>query len=671
MLKKHAWRKRRYLKSPDSNGVGDTGSREKFLRRMYAKVARSKERHSHLLKFNKVPQQRLKSRTQRFKRHTLKSNKRRFAVEDGNHLNFMWRTTTKGLKSIKYLSMQPIFNSTVLESRLTNSDYPQLYIQDFLSGYGVYSCTSQSQILTLIYNWMYYEHSLFSHVVELNKQLYSNDRIAFLTNIFNINRRDTHLWDRGLVIGGAVRNLPVSTTFMGRWSPTFRRVEHIPTLIFTDHLKVNRQSLNQAFLMLSRYVPFVSLSKQFLMSNRKIFYLYFLQRRDLVSRSLIRVNNSYHYFLRNTFLTRFKRRILNPNRGLANMLHSTLNDNLVEVSSDNTVSISAYNRMTNSTLKLIGVLRASTIARSCAGNLHYQDPYTPTRTFSKLTDSNRVSAYITGTPHLVLSSAALNRHLYNNPLLFKYFLWNQNNLQSEVQHILTKSLLNANISDLNKFHFSTRINLYQNSNVWPSHMFSYAVKRRVLKLVTYYKFLPNVTMWYHNTLVRFMEHCSGRKVYLKFNPFIENSLTYSDLARCALWYTRVYGFQRILGHRIFVQESIRILHLAFRFKDPTFLSNWIKGMLYRMSFWKYRRLFRYIKYVMRYLFFDCFPELDFKGLKLKLKGKISVAGNARARTLVYTIGETGHARVNNRVLSEFTTIHSFTGVMGFRVSFYY
>jgi len=50
-----------------------------------------------------------------------------------------------------------------------------------------------------------------------------------------------------------------------------------------------------------------------------------------------------------------------------------------------------------------------------------------------------------------------------------------------------------------------------------------------------------------------------------------------------------------------------------------------------------------------------------------LKGKISVAGNARTRTLLYRIGETSHSKVNNRVLSDFTTINSFTGVMGFKI----
>jgi hypothetical protein len=59
--------------------------------------------------------------------------------------------------------------------------------------------------------------------------------------------------------------------------------------------------------------------------------------------------------------------------------------------------------------------------------------------------------------------------------------------------------------------------------------------------------------------------------------------------------------------------------------------------------------------------------LEFKGFKLRLKGKISVAGNARTRTLMYRIGETSYSKLNNRIVSDFTTINTFTGVLGFKI----
>jgi ribosomal protein S3 len=74
---------------------------------------------------------------------------------------------------------------------------------------------------------------------------------------------------------------------------------------------------------------------------------------------------------------------------------------------------------------------------------------------------------------------------------------------------------------------------------------------------------------------------------------------------------------------------------------------------------------------LRNLFWAFFPDLGFKGIRLSLRGKISVAGNARSRALLYSIGHTSHSTLSNRVVSDFSTIESFTGVMGFRVSFYF
>jgi hypothetical protein len=73
-------------------------------------------------------------------------------------------------------------------------------------------------------------------------------------------------------------------------------------------------------------------------------------------------------------------------------------------------------------------------------------------------------------------------------------------------------------------------------------------------------------------LIRFIENCSGLKVGLAFNPFLENTLTYTDVARCSSWADRVFDFRRLLGPKIFIKESLKVFHLAFRLKDPTFLS---------------------------------------------------------------------------------------------------
>ena len=90
-----------------------------------------------------------------------------------------------------------------------------------------------------------------------------------------------------------------------------------------------------------------------------------------------------------------------------------------------------------------------------------------------------------------------------------------------------------------------------------------------------------------------------------------------------------------------------------------------------MSFWKYRLLFRYLDFLVRHVIRFYFPEIGVKGFKLQLKGKISVAGNARTRTLFKRVGTTSHAKMNNRVAYHLSLVNTFTGVMGLKVWIFY
>ena len=66
-------------------------------------------------------------------------------------------------------------------------------------------------------------------------------------------------------------------------------------------------------------------------------------------------------------------------------------------------------------------------------------------------------------------------------------------------------------------------------------------------------------------------------------------------------------------------------------------------------------------------FIFLFRELKIKGLKIKLKGKISAAGNSRKRSIIYRVGKTSNSELDLKVDFTESTINTFTGVMGFRV----
>ena len=274
--------------------------------------------------------------------------------------------------------------------------------------------------------------------------------------------------------------------------------------------------------------------------------------------------------------------------------------------------------------------------------------------------------YETLISHLFFLNAMLK-----NPLVFKYALFRKAGRLLLTSGYLPLPTLEAVLGSLERFCFGSRWDLIKNSNVYPLPTFNYQIRRRLVSLLTFRKFSTHTSIWYFNMLVRFAEFCTGRKVYIKLNPFIEKSLLLTDQMQCRLWESRVAGFQRILGPKLFVKESLRIFMIALKYKDPTFLINWIKAMLYRMSFWKYRVLFRYIKFVLKNLFEPNFEVFGLRGFKVKLKGKVSVAGNARTRTLLFRVGRTSHSEFSNKIAHSFTLINSFTGVMGFNLWFFF
>ena len=185
------------------------------------------------------------------------------------------------------------------------------------------------------------------------------------------------------------------------------------------------------------------------------------------------------------------------------------------------------------------------------------------------------------------------------------------------------------------------------------------------------RFQTNFLFWYNFLLVRFLQHTTGLKISLVFNPSLHKALSLSEQAQLDLWTQRVKGFQRIVGPKISLKESLHVTYLALKLKDPTLLSSWLSRTIHKVSFWKYRAFFRYLKFLLQNLFLPSFPFLGMKGVKLKLKGKVSVAGNARTRSIYYRVGSTGQSTFNSKVLHNLTFFYTFTGILGLQIWFYF
>lgn len=252
--------------------------------------------------------------------------------------------------------------------------------------------------------------------------------------------------------------------------------------------------------------------------------------------------------------------------------------------------------------------------------------------------------------------------IFFNSLFYKYVLF----LNKKSFKNLNQSFSNNLFNLIDSYFYSTDNRLLF-SNLLPSFSFNYVLKKRIIKIFSYSKFSVSTTLWQYNTLLRFLEFCSGKKVCLKFFNFLGSTLTFNEKAQCLLWSQKVKYFRKVLGPRLFLNESLQIMLLALKLKDPYFLSNWMVSTMYKISFWKYKMFLRYLKYVLRYFFWVIFKELKVKGIKFQLKGKISVAGNARTRTVFHNVGFTSHTTFNNKILYHLNLVRSFTGVMGLKL----
>ncbi len=549
--------------------------------------------------------------------NTLRYSNQLNSLKNAHNVSFFWQTKTFHLLNTDF-TFNPQFlntNEFTYTHPHTNIILTQKHSQHFWAHLlkNAYLLSKLSLLNTTLFK-------------QLHKYIHVNHNLTQLSSIhfMHINRHNLHI------------------TYKPCWGDLKPLIETSETITNQRKPLLKTTSLLHIVSILSKYLPHINLVRLFRRTRNKKTLNYNIDKNSFFKSTLLRINLDYKFYSLNTLKIHYtNKRKLNP---ISLFIRTLSRDNLLEMKFDSWI----HNETSDTTFTPF------------YNSMNYKNKLT------SLDNLNNRNFLIKISNNDLLTFDFLNMStIINQPLLYKYIFW------LIIPHNNLNNSLNHSLNSLNNHSFSTRINLFKTTNLWPSSFFHFTLKRKILKIFSFNKFLPNVTMWYYNILIRFMESCTGKKIFLKFNPFIENFLSFTDIARCNMWSIRINSFQKLLGPKIFLNESLRIMHIALRFKDPTFFANWIKGMLNRMSFWKYRLLFRYIKFAMRYLFWLYFSELQFKGLKIKLKGKISVAGNARTRTLVYRIGETGYSKIDNRVLCDSSIINTFTGVLGFKIWFFF
>nr|YP_010049559.1 ribosomal protein S3b [Strombidium cf. sulcatum]QPL15964.1 ribosomal protein S3b [Strombidium cf. sulcatum] len=210
-----------------------------------------------------------------------------------------------------------------------------------------------------------------------------------------------------------------------------------------------------------------------------------------------------------------------------------------------------------------------------------------------------------------------------------------------------------------------------NTNLIPSSHINRYINNKMYTRLYKDVFQKQIGIWYNNLVIRFIEFIFGYSTMFQFFPFLEKVVKEEHALTYKVWMRKMGYYERRLGHKFFLQEGVHLIHISFFEKDAKLLFSWLKTIIQRISFWKTRFIFRFIKYIFLSHFQFYFPNLKAKGFKVKLKGKISVAGNSRKRTILFRAGKTSHTSVSLKVIHHKGTIVTFTGVMGFQVWIFY
>lgn len=168
-------------------------------------------------------------------------------------------------------------------------------------------------------------------------------------------------------------------------------------------------------------------------------------------------------------------------------------------------------------------------------------------------------------------------------------------------------------------------------------------------------------------MIEALESVVGSKVTLRVNVFLRQQLTPFELGRILSWRGRLLNFGRIFGRSLFLTDSVIAFYLFLKLRDMPMFMRWLRRAFLKVSFWRYRSFLYFLRYSFRSILLPTCGDLGVVGLRFRLKGKISVAGNARTRTIEHTMGAVKFTSKEYSVFHEIVTIPTFTGVLGLQV----
>jgi len=150
-----------------------------------------------------------------------------------------------------------------------------------------------------------------------------------------------------------------------------------------------------------------------------------------------------------------------------------------------------------------------------------------------------------------------------------------------------------------------------------------------LKLVRNLNF--NLINYWTLVIIKLIATLTSKKVYLSIKTRIVKLFATYELVTLVNWESRLTFFKYKFSTIFFLDEFLAISLVSIKSLDFTLLIKLIQKLLKKLTIWEHKRFFNFIFYFFKYFLFFSFDYYNVQYLKLKLKGKLGLTGNARKR----------------------------------------
>lgn len=150
---------------------------------------------------------------------------------------------------------------------------------------------------------------------------------------------------------------------------------------------------------------------------------------------------------------------------------------------------------------------------------------------------------------------------------------------------------------------------------------------------------------------------------LLFKPLVFKHVTYDQKILYMNFFKKLIKFRRIFGYKKLKVISKTIFY-SLILKDSVLLARCLQWGMQRAPFKKHKRIIRFYKKIISYLFFIFNKHYGLKGVYFLINGKIGVGGDSKTRGWTFRFGSLKLSSKTRKCSYSMFRVKTKTGVLG-------